>query len=266
MQVVERMGNWMLMGHHDPGGGLIWAFNATTLERQPLQFGLMSRQYGVFALHHSSDDCLWVGGDMRRTRGGQWMGGFARMCEPEAFDNTPPAAPAGAAAELTGSTVELTWGPGGGDVDVRGHLVHDNYQYLGWVGQGRNNFEHEIEPASRHRYQVRAQDGAGNNSDPTPMIVVDPSTGDDAPPTTPEDLEVEMVAGDAVLNWEPATDDTRVAGYLVHDNWDYVAFVSNGTSFRLPDIEPGSTHRFQVRAQDGAGNNSSPTPLVRLEP
>jgi chitodextrinase len=56
-----------------------------------------------------------------------------------------------------------------------------------------------------------------------------------------------------------------VVGYLIHRDWQYVAFVTAGMSFSDPNIVAGTRYRYQVRAQDAAGNNSAPTELLVVD-
>ncbi len=87
------------------------------------------------------------------------------------------------------------------------------------------------------------------------------------PPGTPANAAAELdVAGDTIdVTWDPSTDDVGVVGYLVHRNWQFLSFVSAGTSFIDADIGPGTRYRYQVRAQDAAGNNSAPTELLVVD-
>lgn len=61
------------------------------------------------------------------------------------------------------------------------------------------------------------------------------------------------------------TDDVGVVGYLVHRNWLFVTFVTAGTAYTDADIAAGARYRYQVRAQDAAGNNSAPTDLLVVD-
>ncbi|MEM9202149.1 MAG: discoidin domain-containing protein [Actinomycetota bacterium] len=81
IQVIERIGDVVALGHHgNYGGGLVF-HDAETFERIPVSVGLSRRTYGVWAIAQTADGCLWVGGDANRTRRGEWLGGIARFCE-----------------------------------------------------------------------------------------------------------------------------------------------------------------------------------------
>jgi chitodextrinase len=57
---------------------------------------------------------------------------------------------------------------------VTRYLIHRDWQYLGWVPAGTTTFTDDtVQPGTRYRYQVRAQDAANNNSAPTDLLIVD---------------------------------------------------------------------------------------------
>jgi trimeric autotransporter adhesin len=66
---------------------------------------------GPWALTEDTNQCLWVGGDLTRskalsTKAWQTSGGFARFCH---NDTTAPTAPTKVTATTSSSTVSLTW-------------------------------------------------------------------------------------------------------------------------------------------------------------
>jgi chitodextrinase len=91
-------------------------------------------------------------------------------------DITPPGIPPDAAAALNGAAdaVVVSWSPAVDDVAVTRYLIHRDWQYLGWVPAGTTTFTDDtVQPGTRYRYQVRAQDAANNNSAPTDLLIVD---------------------------------------------------------------------------------------------
>jgi chitinase len=188
-------------------------------------------------------------------------------------DETAPSTLQNAVAATNGADqVTLTWDSSTDEVGVTGYLIHRDWQYLAYVSAGTEFIDNSVVAGERYRYQVRAQDAAGNNSGPSDLvrITVEPGDGGDAdvtPPSTPANAAAELdVAGDTIdVTWDPSTDDVGVVGYLVHRNWQFLAFVSAGTSFIDADIGPGTRYRYQVRAQDAAGNNSAPTELLVVD-
>ncbi|MDH4144249.1 MAG: putative Ig domain-containing protein, partial [Acidimicrobiia bacterium] len=178
-----------------------------------------------------------------------------------AGDVTAPTTPPSASASTNGTDrVTLNWGPSTDDVAVTGYLVHRDFAFLAFVPAGTTYTDTTAVAGATYRYQVRAQDAAGNNSEPTaPLrITVAPGGVDTTPPSTPANLAASFVAGSGVrLNWSASGDDDRVGGYLVHRDFQFVAFVPAGTTYTDPAALPGG-HTYEVRAQDPTGNNSPP--------
>ena len=170
-------------------------------------------------------------------------------------DTQPPTTPTGLVASPAATSVALSWDASTDDVAVRGYLVHRDYQFLAWVPAG-TTYTDTTAPIGDHRYEIRAQDTTANNSAPA---VVNAQVGppDTDPPTPPANLSATVVAGGVQLTWSASIDNVGVRGYLVHRDFQFVAWVPAGTSY-LDPAPPAGPHAYQVRAQDGSGNNSSP--------
>ena len=65
------------------------------------------------------------------------------------------------------------------------------------------------------------------------------------------------------IDWEDSSDDREIWGYLVHRDGIFHEWIAEGSEFREPVI-PGSTHKYVIRAQDGAGNNSGPSETIDI--
>ncbi|MEM9201526.1 MAG: putative Ig domain-containing protein [Actinomycetota bacterium] len=178
----------------------------------------------------------------------------------------PFGTPPNAAALSDGTAVTISWD----EVDeATGYLIHRDYQFIKWVPAGTADWtDTSVTIGESYRYQVRAQ-RPGENSPPTGLLRV--TVGDDpgpdtTPPTTPPNGTA-VIAGDQIdIAWDAATDDRGVTGYLVHRNWQYLGFVAGDiTTFTDTDIVAGTRYRYQIRAQDGAGNNSAPTALIVVD-
>lgn len=78
---------------------------------------------------------------------------------------------------------------------------------------------------------------------------------DREPPSVPRG--VSAMGGHGVeLKWESSSDQvTGLIGYWVYRDGERVAQVA-GTAFRDTGVESGETHRYQVSALDGVGNES----------
>jgi len=182
-------------------------------------------------------------------------------------DVTAPVAPAAVTATTNGtSSVTLNWSASTDDVGVTGYLVHRDFQFLAYVPAGTTFTDTTVVAGRNVRYEVRAQDEAGNLSPPGPVaaITVVPGGVDITAPAAPTALAAQHRAGTGtVLTWTPATDDVGVTGYLVHRDYRFVAYLPGPAvaTFTDPNLAAGATARYQIRAQDAAGNNSAPASL-----
>ena len=85
------------------------------------------------------------------------------------------------------------------------------------------------------------------------------SSPDTQPPTTPAGLTKGAVTpSSVVLSWQPATDDLKVAGYLVYRDGQPIDtdVAIRGTTFTDTNLPDGEEFTYQVRAFDFAGNLS----------
>ncbi|MEM9201525.1 MAG: putative Ig domain-containing protein [Actinomycetota bacterium] len=164
-------------------------------------------------------------------------------------------------------TVTLGWDQ---VADATGYLVHRDYQFLKWVPFSESSWvDTSVVAGESYRYQIRAQRAGGEYSAPTEelRITVGNDGGPDTtPPQTPPNPAAVLDGDQVVVTWDPATDDRGVTGYLIHRNWQYYGFVAGDiTTFIDDDLEPGGRYRYQIRAQDAAGNNSAPTTRVVVD-
>ncbi len=67
----------------------------------------------------------------------------------------------------------------------------------------------------------------------------------------------------ADLTWPASTDDTAVTGYSVYRDGKLIS-ATGKTSVRLPGLTAGKTYAFTVTARDAAGNESAPSPTLRV--
>ena len=116
-------------------------------------------------------------------------------------------------------------------------------------------------------YQVTVtKAGVGTWSGPVTVrartaLRVDPRAGtsvaDSTPPSAPSGLwSRALSASRGLLRWTASTDDSGVAGYLVHLDGEVVGTTDTST-FVLFGLEPGTTHVPAVEAFDLNGNRTS---------
>ena len=170
--------------------------------------------------------------------------------------------------------VTITWEE---VADAKGYVIHRDFQFVRFVPLGGSSWvDTNVVEGETYRYQVRAQ--AFDNSYSAPSALQSVTVGDDGgggdpgPDVTPPDTPPNAVAvlngdGDeATITWDAANDDVGVSGYLIHRNWQFVAFLpGNQLSFVDAGLTPGTRFRYQVRAQDASGNNSAPTALLVVD-
>ncbi|MGW1541690.1 discoidin domain-containing protein [Streptomyces sp. NPDC002309] len=67
----------------------------------------------------------------------------------------------------------------------------------------------------------------------------------------------------ADLTWPASTDDTGVTGYAVHRDGKLVS-ATGKPSVRLSGLTAGKTYSFRITARDAAGNESTPSPALKV--
>jgi chitodextrinase len=183
-------------------------------------------------------------------------------------DTTPPTAPGPIQiAEVTESTIRLTWAPSTDNVGVASYEVfqgHTDYVIVSETHSNEISYS-GLRRSRVYRYTVSALDAAGNRSAQVQLRVVMPP-GDDLPPTTPG-APVASEVGDtfAALSWAPSTDNVTLGWYEVvrlgGEEPTVVATVPQnpplGPTARLRGLTPDTTYVLAVRAFDEVGNVSA---------
>jgi poly(hydroxyalkanoate) depolymerase family esterase len=184
-------------------------------------------------------------------------------------DTQAPSAPANLAApSSTSSSISLTWTASTDNVGVAG------YQILRAPGTSGGTFTQVgtsttasftntgLSASTTFRYQVRANDAAGNVSavSNTVTAMTQAGTGDVTPPTAPANLTTTATTSNSIsLSWSPSTDNVGVTGYQIlrAPGASGGTFAQVGTatttSFTNTGLTASTTYRYQVRATDAAG-------------
>ena len=172
-------------------------------------------------------------------------------------DYLPPSAPTAVAAQTTSSPLAVTVTWAASSDDSGGPLTYRVYRNGTWVGTTTSTSwtNTSVVQETSYTYTVRALDAAGNLGDASTAVAV--TTPDVTSPSTPGALTARASAdGTSVeLDWQPATDDVGVAGYLVSRDGTTLATAS-GTSYTDVTVTQGSTYGYTVVALDAAGNAS----------
>ena len=193
---------------------------------------------------------------------GRWSEPFNVVAQIGAPDLFPPSDPTSVEIQVLEGRVLMTWNESLDDRGVRGYLIHRNRDFYAWVTDDLKFVDNDVDPNQTYRYRVRAQDDAANNSAPVGGIV---STGppDVTPPSIPVVVDVNVQGVVVIIDWEDSVDDREIWGYLVHRDGIFHAWIADESELREAVI-PGSTHKYVIRAQDGAGNNSGPSETVDI--
>jgi chitodextrinase len=177
-------------------------------------------------------------------------------------DTTAPTAPTGLNGTAASETrINLSWNASTDDIGVvRYRVFRDGAEIA--TSTATNYADTTVQPGSTHSYHVTAEDSAGNVSGPSNAVIV--STPDTTAPTAPTGLTGFAASTTQVeLSWTASSDNVGVAGYRIFRDGAEVG-TSTATSYADAGLEPGSTHGYEVRARDGAGNASGPSASVSV--
>jgi fibronectin type 3 domain-containing protein len=170
------------------------------------------------------------------------------------FDTQAPGAPGNVRATQTGARqVTISWSAASDNFGVTGYRVRRDGSLLTKV-KGTSFVDHSVQEGRSYRYEVRAEDGAGNRgpitaANPSPIAVLDMT-----PPTAPTNLTATVSGSTVNLAWGAASDNVGVTGYRVLRNGSQVASLgASARSFSQSPVPAGS-HTYGVRAVDAAGN------------
>lgn len=183
----------------------------------------------------------------------------AQSADPGNPDTTPPSAPLNLTASVSFTNVTLDWLPStDDDSGLAGYNVYLNGALSRTVESTTTTFNDLLQLTS-YDFGVSAVDVAGNESAITSVTAVTDvdETPDITPPTAPSNLVVTPGAYSAVFSWDPSTDDTGIAGYVVLvDGFLVDTIPGNQTSIFIGGLEPSTLYAFEVYAFDYAGNDS----------
>ncbi len=155
--------------------------------------------------------------------------------------------------EQTSVTIDLAWDAATDDIGVVGYRV---YGPSGATDvPGTRHVETGLAPSTAYAFQVTALDAAGNESGPTPELVVSTAAPDLEDPTPPQSLRSPTQTGTTIeLAWDPSSDNVGVVGYRVYG--PNGATEVAGTTHVETGLAPATPYTFQVAALDAAGNES----------
>jgi chitodextrinase len=181
---------------------------------------------------------------------------------PPVDDTGPPSAPANLAVlGATRNSISLGWTASTDNVAVEGYEVYvDGVSVQSPSTPGATVTG--LDCGTVYAFGVEAHDAAGNRSAraeasaATASCAQPPPPGDTTPPSQPANLSVPSATATSVsLTWSSSTDDVGVTAYGVYRNGSAVTTVG-GTGATVSGLHCGTSHTFEVDAQDAAGNRS----------
>jgi hypothetical protein len=108
--------------------------------------------------------------------------------------------------------------------------------------------------------------GSFSGSDSRAVTILESSTGDTAPPSTPPNLSANVFGdGETWLDWNASTDNATPSGSIVYEvflNGRFDQPIGGGLTAAILYADLGVVNRIEVVAVDGAGNRSAPATVT----
>jgi hypothetical protein len=108
--------------------------------------------------------------------------------------------------------------------------------------------------------------GSFSGSDSRAVTILDSSTGDTTPPSTPPNLSANVFGdGETWLDWNTSTDNATPAGLIVYEvflNGRFDQPIGGGQTQAILYADLGVVNTIEVIAVDGAGNRSAPASVT----
>jgi chitodextrinase len=174
------------------------------------------------------------------------------VCAETPPDVTPPSTPGALTAVALPGKIQLRWSASTDDVGVVSYELLQGGAVAGTVVEAYALVS-EVKPGE-HCYAVRAVDGSGNRSVPSPQACARPP--DVTPPSRPTGVTATAAKqSEATIRWTPSTDDVGVANYEVLREGK-VVFQGPQTEAREAGLRGTTRFCYTVVAVDAAGNRS----------
>ncbi len=186
-------------------------------------------------------------------------------------DTQPPTSPTSlSASSPSQSSITVSWTAATDNVGVVRYDIERctglSCSTFAQVGTASNSpfTDTGLTASTGYSYHVRAVDAAGNVSGWSNVVGATTQAPDTTSPSTPTTLQASASSSSTInLTWTASTDNVGVTGYKVErcSGSSCVAFSQIGTSatnsYSDSGLSSATTYRYQVRATDAAGNNSS---------
>lgn len=193
------------------------------------------------------------------------------------LDRVAPAPPSKFTGEPQDSThVLLSW-EASPAADVKSYLVRrDGAQLVELVPEKLTHLDDSLTPATTYEYALVAIDHAGNESEAVTITVYTGVGEDKVPPVTPVKPEATYRGGgEAIITWQPTTDNIGVTSYKLFELTDGAEVELCTIDISDPEESPElkfihggllneTTYKYAVRAYDATGNGSELSPICEL--
>ena len=108
--------------------------------------------------------------------------------------------------------------------------------------------------------------GSFSGSDSRAVTILESSTGDTTPPSTPPALSANVMGdGETWLDWNASTDNATPSGLIVYEvflNGRFDQGIGGGLTAAILYADQGVVNTIEVIAVDGAGNRSAPASVT----
>jgi fibronectin type 3 domain-containing protein len=174
-----------------------------------------------------------------------------------------PAAPTLSSASASGGSIALSWSaPSDGGSAITGYRIYrgstsGGETLLTTVGTVTSWTDTGLGAGTTYYYQVSAVNSVGESGRSNERSATTASSGDAIAPTTPTNMTT-LLSGptQVVIDWASSSDNVGVTGYQVYRDGSLVATTTNSW-FVDSGLGASTTHTYQVRALDAAGNRSA---------
>lgn len=191
---------------------------------------------------------------------------FTAMSEPttlvhEVKDIMPPSVPGG--LRKTDSTVDsitLAWDESTDDIGIYDYVICNNNEYFDRTPMTQYTVV-DLLPGT-YTFEVRGLDLFGNASEAASITV------EMSPPalSMPGDLDAtNVLETSATLNWTASNEARGEVGYRIYKNSNYLETII-ATQYHASDLNPRTTYRYSVQAEDASGGLSEQAYVTFMTP
>lgn len=167
-----------------------------------------------------------------------------------------PTTPVLSAGTASSNSVTLTWTASTDADGIKGYGLVRGTTLL-TRKTGTSFTDNGLAPNTTYKYYVIAEDNSGQRSARSNVVSVTTGGVDTTRPSTPSGLSKGTVSASSVqLSWQAATDASGIKGYGVLRNGSLVGSTASTSYTDTKNVQPLTTYKYTVVAQDKAGNNS----------